>query len=535
MNLPCYQTLKIKYSLLILFTIAFFLSVCSSANSSLRSKFELYVKENELEFSSPIEKNYRFKIFCNNLSQVNEFNKKNPEVKLDLNEFGLLTKTEFTNKMTNPDFLFFDSEGKKEHVNVNDPYNEYLIDSHIDKENRKLINILDNEIKSNNNQMKKTNWIWKLENNLKEADEDAQAEIKQIELFLIDNHLNNKISEKSKKSIENNLDFSIDKRKKRYENQAHNTLSHIYENHPDLRHTTPNHHLEVFPIHLKQITPSFQNNSHDNFIFKKKSIKSKKKILKNIAGDIDSISPNDLHLSNCIFKDSHRILQSSNMMTGIDPDILKLPAYINWAEEGKTTKIKYQGLCRSCYAFSGLASVESAILIKYEKNIILSEQEILACGTVDPYRMKGCSGGRPSQVLRYISENGINVEKNYPYDDSQAVDVELKCERDLNKPKFEHYIFSGRPSRNIISIMKFLEHGPVVVNHYVPQFFEYYSSGIFKPYNCPVLRHLNEKPVDMTLDHSSIIVGYNFISENKPYFILKNSWGLRWGEKGKTI
>ena len=74
----------------------------------------------------------------------------------------------------------------------------------------------------------------------------------------------------------------------------------------------------------------------------------------------------------------------------------------------------------------------------------------------------------------------------------------------------------------------------MVVNHYVPQFFEYYSSGIFRPYNCPVLHSFSDRPKDMTLDHSSIIVGYNFVSEEKPYFILKNSWGLRWGEKGKA-
>lgn len=58
------------------------------------------------------------------------------------------------------------------------------------------------------------------------------------------------------------------------------------------------------------------------------------------------------------------MLQEQMEVTEIDPEILKLPAYINWAEEGKTTVIKYQGKCRSCYAFSALAAVESAVLIK---------------------------------------------------------------------------------------------------------------------------------------------------------------------------
>ena len=172
---------------------------------------------------------------------------------------------------------------------------------------------------------------------------------------------------------------------------------------------------------------------------------------------------------------------------------------------------------------------------RYQKNIILSEQEILACGDIEPYNMKGCLGGRPSQVLKYITDNGINIERFYPYDDSMAVDAKLSCKSKRNKPKFNHKVYPGRPNRNIVSLMRFLKHGPVVVNHYVPQFFEYYSSGIFRPYNCPILRSLNDSSTDMTLDHSSIVVGYNFVSDEKPYFILKNSWGLRWGEKGKSI
>lgn len=109
----------------------------------------------------------------------------------------------------------------------------------------------------------------------------------------------------------------------------------------------------------------------------------------------------------------------------------------------------------------------------------------------------------------------------------------MECKRKKNDPVFKHYVYPARPSRDIVAVMRYLKVGPVVVNHYVPQFFEYYSSGIFRPYNCPVLKSFNEKPKDMKLDHSSIIVGYNFVSDEVPYFIMKNSWGLRWGEKGE--
>lgn len=46
----------------------------------------------------------------------------------------------------------------------------------------------------------------------------------------------------------------------------------------------------------------------------------------------------------------------------------------------------------------------------------MSEQEVLACPTFEEYRLKGCKGGRPSKVMDYISDHGLNIERNYPYD-----------------------------------------------------------------------------------------------------------------------
>lgn len=96
----------------------------------------------------------------------------------------------------------------------------------------------------------------------------------------------------------------------------------------------------------------------------KKKYKSLKTIKKDLKYDSQETSENPMHVGTSLFKSPERILQEMGKLSQIDPEIMKLPASINWAEEGKTTKIKFQGICRSCYTFSGLASVESAILIK---------------------------------------------------------------------------------------------------------------------------------------------------------------------------
>ena len=41
---------------------------------------------------------------------------------------------------------------------------------------------------------------------------------------------------------------------------------------------------------------------------------------------------------------------------------------------------------------------------------------MLACPSYEKYRLKGCKGGRPSKVMDYISDQGLNIERNYPYD-----------------------------------------------------------------------------------------------------------------------
>ena len=118
------------------------------------------------------------------------------------------------------------------------------------------------------------------------------------------------------------------------------------------------------PVHLKEYTPFFNHSLLDEHFNIQKTYKSLQKVKQDLKESLQGQSENPYHLDTCVFSSSERVLQSSGKMSEIDPEILKLPAYINWAEEGKTTRIKYQGKCRSCYAFSGLASVESAILIK---------------------------------------------------------------------------------------------------------------------------------------------------------------------------
>eukprot|EP01018_Ginkgo_biloba_P008819 Gb_16999 [translate_table: standard] len=191
----------------------------------------------------------------------------------------------------------------------------------------------------------------------------------------------------------------------------------------------------------------------------------------------------------------------------------KLPESVDWRKKGAVTDVKDQGTCGSCWAFSAIAAVEGINQIVTKELISLSEQELVECDTSSN---QGCNGGIMDNAFQFIVNNGgIDSEEDYPYKaKDSACDLKRKNSRVVTIDGYEDV-----PRYDEKSLQKAAAHQPIsVAIEAGGRDFQFYKAGVFTG-NCGTDR-----------DHGVTLVGYG--SADEDYWIVKNSWGPSWGEKG---
>ncbi|KAH6771653.1 Papain family cysteine protease [Perilla frutescens var. hirtella] len=204
-----------------------------------------------------------------------------------------------------------------------------------------------------------------------------------------------------------------------------------------------------------------------------------------------------------------------------------LPADFDWRDHGAVGAVKDQGSCGSCWSFSTIGALEGAHYLATGELLSLSEQQLVDCDhECDPAERNscdsGCNGGLMNNAFEYILKSGgVQTEKDYPY-----TGVDGTCKFNKNG------IVAGVSNFSVVSIdddqiaANLVKHGPLAVGINA-LWMQTYIGGVSCPYIC-----------GKSLDHGVVLVGYGAAGyapirlKDKPYWIIRNSWGEAWGEDG---
>ncbi|XP_071925913.1 probable cysteine protease RD19C [Coffea arabica] len=204
-----------------------------------------------------------------------------------------------------------------------------------------------------------------------------------------------------------------------------------------------------------------------------------------------------------------------------------LPADFDWRDHGAVTPVKDQGSCGSCWSFSTTGALEGAHYLATRELVSLSEQQLVDCDhECDPAEYNscdsGCNGGLMNNAFEYILKSGgVEREQDYPYTGRDE-----KCKFDKSKIAAKVSNFSVVSTDEDQIAANLVKHGPLAVAINAI-WMQTYIGGVSCPYIC-----------SKSQDHGVLLVGYGAAGyapirlKDKPYWIIKNSWGENWGESG---
>jgi hypothetical protein len=191
-------------------------------------------------------------------------------------------------------------------------------------------------------------------------------------------------------------------------------------------------------------------------------------------------------------------------------------ADVDWRTKGCITAVKDQGQCGSCWAFSATEATESFYFLVNtagHKLYDLSAQQVTAC----TYTYNGCNGGWPKDGYTdgIIKRQGEDGDASYPYNIAQAGNCKFGATGKADAPEAFLTTYKSYAQGQLENILSTVGPPSVCV---AADAWQTYTGGILK--SCPG-----------SVDHCVQAVGYT-TSGTESYWVVRNSWGTSWGEKG---
>lgn len=220
---------------------------------------------------------------------------------------------------------------------------------------------------------------------------------------------------------------------------------------------------------------------------------------------------------------------------GSDEWVESVPQTCDWRKKpGAILSVKDQKNCLCCWAMAAAGNIEAHWNIKYKQSVEVSVQELIDCNRCG----NGCRGGFVwDAFITVLNNSGLASEKDYPF---QAEARNHKCQAKKHKKVawIQDFIML---SDNEQSIARYLAtEGPITVT---------INKVLLQQYQQGVIRATQRTCDPQHVDHAVLLVGFgktksvegkqaktvssqSHRGHSTPYWILKNSWGTDWGEKG---
>lgn len=217
-----------------------------------------------------------------------------------------------------------------------------------------------------------------------------------------------------------------------------------------------------------------------------------------------------------------RNLAASNIS---EADVAALPKSVDWRNKGVVSPVKDQGHCGSCWAFASVAAIESAAAIATGHLKTLSTQQLVSC-VENAYQcggQGGCNGAVSEIAFNYVQLFGLTSEYKYSYNSYQG--DSLTCEFNPATQPIEVTIngYVKLPENDYNALLHAIATvGPIVISVDASQFHEY-ESGVFT--GCSDSENID-------INHAVTLVGYGTDEVEGDYWLVRNSWGTRYGENG---
>ncbi|KAK4472826.1 hypothetical protein MN116_002710 [Schistosoma mekongi] len=214
----------------------------------------------------------------------------------------------------------------------------------------------------------------------------------------------------------------------------------------------------------------------------------------------------------------HRIKSTlSNFSIITSLNTFNVPDNFDWRTKNTVTNVKNQEKCRCGWAFASVGALEGQMKLLSIPLQSLSTQQLVDC--TQDYGNYGCTAGLMRYAYDYVSDYGIQSEQTYPF-----VGEELPCQHNESQSivwSTTYFTLSGGDE----DILKYnvYQYGPFAGAISVVHDFFSYKYGIYQSNECS----------STDVCHGILIIGYGYENDiNETYWLLKNSWGITWGEYG---